>query len=375
MKKKVLFIMHMPPPVHGAAMMGQYIHDSKLINDRFECRYVNPSLSSNVANVGKVSLGKIIFMLKNILHIVKTAKTFKPDIVYFTSTAGGWGTGRDWTVVSLLKRCKCPIVLHMHNKGVKNFSDKHPLARLAYKGLFGKSKVILLAKELYPDIQQYVSADDVYYCPNGMPVTSQSDFARTSVNDTYTFLFLSNMIRTKGVIDVLKACAVLKGKGIKFQCNFVGKWSTVSEEEFYALVKELNIGNEVNYLGAKYGADKVAALKQADTLVFPTYYPGETFGLVLLEAMEYAMPCISTREGGIPSVVDEGETGFLVPAQDSMALADRMEWLILHPDQGLMMGRKGREKFLREFTLPTFENRMVEILESVGARKNNIQKE
>ena len=40
-KPKVLFIMHMPPPVHGASMMGQYIHDSKLISESFECRYIN----------------------------------------------------------------------------------------------------------------------------------------------------------------------------------------------------------------------------------------------------------------------------------------------------------------------------------------------
>lgn len=47
------------PPVHGAAMMGQYVYDSKLINEKFECHYINPSLSSSVANVGKVNIGKI----------------------------------------------------------------------------------------------------------------------------------------------------------------------------------------------------------------------------------------------------------------------------------------------------------------------------
>ena len=56
MKPKILFIMHMPPPVHGAAMMGQYVHDSKLINEKFECHYINPSLSTSVANVGKVTV-------------------------------------------------------------------------------------------------------------------------------------------------------------------------------------------------------------------------------------------------------------------------------------------------------------------------------
>ena len=41
MKPKILFVMHMPPPVHGAAMVGQFIHDSQLINSSFDCHYVN----------------------------------------------------------------------------------------------------------------------------------------------------------------------------------------------------------------------------------------------------------------------------------------------------------------------------------------------
>ena len=65
MKYKVLFIMHMPPPVHGAAMMGKYIHDSKLINETFECRYINPSASSNIKEVGKLNIGKFFFLFKN----------------------------------------------------------------------------------------------------------------------------------------------------------------------------------------------------------------------------------------------------------------------------------------------------------------------
>lgn len=64
MKQKILFIMHMPPPVHGAAMMGQYVHDSDLINEKFECHYINPSLSSSVGDVGKFSLKKLLIFLE-----------------------------------------------------------------------------------------------------------------------------------------------------------------------------------------------------------------------------------------------------------------------------------------------------------------------
>lgn len=361
-KPKILFIMHMPPPVHGAAMMGQYIHDSKLINERFDCHYINPSLSDSVSNVGKFSFYKIISAIKNIIFIIKEIKKIRPNLCYYTPTADGWGIYRDLLVLAVLKWNKQKIVLHMHNKGVAKFSVKHIGASFAYRHIFKGAKVILLARELYQDVRNYVQPDNVYYCPNGMPKTNYETFCRRTTNKEYTFLFLSNMIEEKGVIDVLRACTVLKGEGRLFKCQFVGKWSTVSKEYFNEIIEKYNIKDVVSYLGPKYGKEKVDALKKADALVFPTYYHGETFGLVLLEAMEYGLPCISTYEGGIPSVIDNENTGLLIRARDVEALVDKMRWLIEHPHEGLIMGEKGRKKFLKEFTLDIFEKRLSDIL-------------
>ena len=171
------------------------------------------------------------------------------------------------------------------------------------------------------------------------------------------------MIEEKGVVTLLEACAVLSQKGISYKCNFVGKWSNITEERFNNLIKELGIIDNVRYLGAKYGNDKISMLKNADSLVFPTFYQGETFGLVLLEAMEYGMPCISTFEGGIPSVLDDNKTGFLVQARDVQTLAEKMQWLVNNPDEGLKMGDLGRQKFLKEFTLDKFEKHLCDILD------------
>lgn len=250
-------------------------------------------------------------------------------------------------------------------------SEKHCLARWAYRRIFKNTYVILLAKELYPDIQKYVLEKNIYYCPNGIPQTNLDGYKRTSVHTPYTFLFLSNMIETKGVVELLKACSVLSKKGVIYTCNFVGKWSTVTEERFYDFVKEFCIEENVNYLGAKYNEDKISELRNADSLVFPTYYPGECFPLVLIEAMEYSLPCISTIEGGIPSLINDGGTGFLVQSKDTDALADKMLWLIEHQEEGLLMGKKGRNRFLDNFTLDIFEHRMIDILSAVIKAKNN----
>ena len=363
MKPTILFIMHMPPPVHGAAMMGQYIHDSKLINETFDCHYINPSLSASVASVGKVSWSKFVSMLKNTWSIFKAVDRYKPALIYYTPTTHSMTVFRDLLVVGMLKIKGQKMLLHLHNKGVKDFASRHPLSRLAYKIIFCNSKVILLAKELYPDIEDYVSRENVYLCPNGVPINN-AEFSRKLTHSPYRFLFLSNMIEDKGVIDLLKACAIIKQKGKSFVCQFVGKWSSVTEERFNSIVHELGIKDVVEYRGPKYGTDKSIVLQESDALVFPTYYHGEAFSLVLLEAMDFALPCISTREGGIPSLIDDGNDGFLIKSREIEALGTKMAWLADHPEDGLKMGKCGRNRFLKLFTVKTFEHRLLDILSS-----------
>ena len=54
-----LFILHLPPPVHGAAMVGKYIHDSELINSEYDCHYINLAIASSLEDIGKVGIKKL----------------------------------------------------------------------------------------------------------------------------------------------------------------------------------------------------------------------------------------------------------------------------------------------------------------------------
>lgn len=121
----------------------------------------------------------------------------------------------------------------------------------------------------------------------------------------------------------------------------------------------------VVYHGRKYGSDKEAFLNAADMFVFPTFYPNECFPLVLLEAMQHRLPCVSTTEGGIPGIIDDGKTVFLVPKHDVAVLADKIQLLLNDPVLRGNMGKAGREKFEKEFTLEVFEKRLIWILEHI----------
>ena len=126
------------------------------------------------------------------------------------------------------------------------------------------------------------------------------------------------------------------------------------------------------YLGKKYGEDKYKEYENSDAFVFPTYYPNECFPLVLLEAMQHYLPCISTTEGGISGIIEDGKTGFLVEKLNSSELAEKIEYLLNHPNERKRMGENGYRKFVNEFTLEKFEARMVEILGHTGYNKKQL---
>lgn len=354
------FILHMPPPVHGAAMMGKYIHDSQVINQAFDCRYFNLTLAKNLQDIGKGGIRKFKDFIRQLQNIRREVKTFRPTLCYVTPNAKGGAFYKDFVVVMMLKAMKQKVVVHYHNKGVAIRQDKF-LDNFLYKRFFKGLKVILLAEPLYKDVCKYVKRDDVFICPNGIP--EQETTPTKTTHEGFNILFLSNMMKEKGVWDLVEACRILKKRGKKFHCHFVGKWSDVTEKDFQQKLQEYHLESEITAYGAKYGIEKNVFLEQADVFVLPTH--NECLPLVLMEAMEQGLTCISTREGGISAIIEEEKTGYVIDKQQPLALAEKIDYLIDHPELCQAMGEAGKKKFKEEFTLKRFENRMKEILQEI----------
>lgn len=363
MKKKVLFILHIPPPINGAAIMGQYVQNSQRINQKFETDYINLTTAYSLDKIGRFSSYKLKVVFKILWAIFKAQRAKQYDLCYMSLTAKGVGFYKDVLVVCILKLFRQNIIYHFHNKGVKEFSKKG-INNFLYRFIFRNTKSILLSYRLFGDIENYVHERDVYYCPNGIQNTAN---IHIELNDDTTedkvcqFLFLSNMMKEKGVLELLKACQLLRSRNISFKCHFVGAWSDISEDFFYQTVSDLGISNYVFAHGKKYNDDKLEFFRMADAFVFPTY--NECFGLVLLEAMQAGLPVISTYEGSIPDIVKDGVTGVLVEQKNAIMLADKMELLINSPEKRKSMGIAGKNRYLKLFQLPTFEDNLSIILE------------
>ena len=359
----LFFVLHLPPPVHGASMVGQYIHDSSVINETFDCHYANLSMAEGMQDIGRFSFSKISNLFKLIRKIRKEIKQQKPALVYITPNASGKPFYKDYLVVQAVKSIGVKVVLHFHNKGVKDYSGNF-LNHQLYKRFFRNTKVILLSRLLYPDVEKYVDEKDVYVCPNGIP---EPEAIPSVEQGTPRLLFLSNLIVSKGLVDLLDACEILRKKGVKFECSIVGaETEEFSGEKLQKEIDDRGLTRNVRYLGKKYGKDKEEVYAQSDVFVFPTYYPNECFPLVLLEAMQHSLPCVSTREGAIPDIISDGETGLIVKRQSPHDVARALERLLLSKDLRSKMGCQARRKYEEHFTLSHFEQQLRSILKEMA---------
>lgn len=359
---RILFVLHLPPPVHGAAMVGKYIHDSRIINDSYHCEFVNLAMAGNMENIGRFSFSKGISLFKLLWLIKKKMRKMRPLLVYVTPNAGGNAFFKDFIVVQVIKMLGGNVVLHFHNKGVRVNSEKYANDFL-YKLFFKHTKIILLSQLLYPDISKYVKEDEVYYCANGIP---QIEFKRNKRMQTVHILFLSNLIISKGVLQLLDACKILSEKELDFKCILVG--AETGEMTAKRLAYEIHtrgVEERLEYLGKKYGEDKEIVWNDADIFVFPSFYPNECFPLVLLEAMQHGLPCVSTNEGAIPDIVEDGRTGFVVEKNNPKQLAEKIEQLMIDEPLRISMGLQGKRKFQEKYTLEAFEKNMVDIFHQV----------
>jgi glycosyltransferase involved in cell wall biosynthesis len=362
-QKDILYLLHLPPPVHGSSIVGEFVKESPLINNSFHGRYINLLMSRSVNETGKTSFIKLFRFVAIWIELFGKLIHRRPDLCYYALSTTGAAFYKDCFLVGLLRIFHVKTIYHLHNKGIRHNQHKK-VNDLLYRFVFKNTSVILLSEQLYLDVERYVLPWKVYYCPNGIKdYQVETELLSLQEDKTLKILFLSNLFTTKGVFDLIEACSLLKEKGYRFTCDFIGGEGDVNEEQFNNYVKQKKLTNQVKYLGKRFGKLKEMAYEQADVFVLPTYYPNECFPLVILEAMQHSLPVISTFEGGIPDMVKDGINGFLIPQRNVIALAERLELLVRYPLLRKQMGKDGRMKYENNFTLSIFEHKLLSILQ------------
>ena len=373
---RILLITPLPPPVHGSAMVSQYIKDSQLVQGEFECDFVNLSTSRRMDEIGKGGVKKLLRFIGAYFAVFFKLLCRHYDLCYLAITCHGMGFLKDAPFVLLCKLFRRRVVIHQHNKGMSRYVDKQPykwLLPLVYRN----TSVVLLSWYLYPDIEKVVSREQVLICPNGIPALNEDVTPSASLvplkegqcsthctnKEVPRLLFLSNLIPSKGVYVLLDACKILRERNLQFVCDFVGgETKEINRATFEAAVKVRGLDDVVYYHGPKYGEEKECYWQNANIFVFPTFYYNECFPLVLLEAMQWGLPLVSSDEGGIPDVVKNGENGFVCERKDPNSLAVALEKLIKDSNLRRRMGERGYQRYKEHYTLEAFERKFIETM-------------
>jgi N-acetyl-alpha-D-glucosaminyl L-malate synthase BshA len=180
-------------------------------------------------------------------------------------------------------------------------------------------------------------------------------------NGEKIILHISTFRPVKRIMDCIEVVARMhdreNGSDSQFAVKLVMCGDGPERQEAEKLASDRGISDAVLFAGKQPQAVIRDYLSIADLLLLTSQ--SESFGLVALEAMACEVPVVATRVGGVPEVVEEGETGFLFPVGDVEAMADAAILILNDPQTARRMGKRGRELAIERFTddkiIPQYE--------------------
>jgi glycosyltransferase involved in cell wall biosynthesis len=360
-KPRLVCLVQLPPPVHGASLVNESVVNSEELAAQLEIDVVPLRFASSVDDLGRFTFTKLVRAAATGFQLAAKLLGRPRPIVYFTLSISGAAFYRDACYVALMRAFAVARVYHLHGKGIQRELTspwKRWLGQLVFRG----ADVIVLSRALQHELEGLVPAERLHVVPNGIADQAGHRPARADRTGCPRILFLSNMIEDKGPLVLVEALALLKANNIEFKATFVGAHVERCIAAFNASVARHGLEQHVAYLGPVFGSAKHALFREHDVFAFPTYYALEAFPLVVLEAMQWELPIVTTAEGAIAEIVQDGETGFIVAARDPVALAARLQRLLLDSELRALMGRRARARFLEHYTLKHFERRLGETL-------------
>lgn len=175
--------------------------------------------------------------------------------------------------------------------------------------------------------------------------------------------FAGQMVENKHPERFVNALALAKKSYPKLSGMMVG--DGVLFQEIELLIKNKGLTNSIHMLGRV--EDMSTFYQTIDMLVLTS--DQESFGRVLVEAMSYGRTVIAANVGGVPEVVIDGETGFLIPPDDVAAYAEKVVLLATNSDLRSQMGLAGYERACANFSIAQYRQQLIDVLRQPGKRK------
>ncbi|MFA6808432.1 MAG: glycosyltransferase family 4 protein [Eubacteriales bacterium] len=297
------------------------------------CKYIEASIARHGTNV--------IEELKLISYYKKIIKDVKPDVVLsYTIKPNIYGG----------MACKSLGIPYIANiTGLGTAVEKNGLMQkitiMLYKSAFKKINCVFFQnmenRQFF--IDHKIAVDKHRLIPGSGVNLEQFSVLEYPSKKTTEFVFISRIMKEKGIDQYLEAAEYIKNKYPDTQFRICG----FCEEAYEDKLKILQDKGIIIYHGMVRDVREI--LKETHCTIHPTYYP-EGMSNVLLESCACARPIITTDRSGCREIVDSGINGYVVEQRNSKDLIEKIEqFLKLSYEEKKQMGLAGRHKIEREF--------------------------
>ncbi len=277
------------------------------------------------------------------------------DLLHLNSSFDSRALLRDAMTLKLFpaRRAKLFIKFHGSDADLLNTNDL-VMRRVVDSVLSTADGIGVLSSEEKENFTRAgISAQRLFVVKN---VVSSADYSsrpaatlrgRLGISDRGPLLlFIARFIPAKGLLDVIRACAMLRDRGQEFHLLCVGDGPARSAAE--AAVSQLNLRQQVHFFGYIPEAEANAFYRECTMLVFPTYH-FEGFPMVVFKAVAEGLPIITTRIRAARDYLQEPGNCLFVEARNPAMLMDKIMRLLNNPDLGVAMADNNR-RLSQQFT-------------------------
>lgn len=341
------------------------LHVINLIDETNEATKIDKFSDFTIHYVNQ-SRSKIGFIrgILNIISIREKILEVNPEILHMQYVV-------QLSPIGILLKSKYPIVCTIHSLYAmdEKMFEWVNLSRCIYRKILSLLERTIILKSLPNIIVVAPPTKDllvdktnatIYTIPNGIDLKDVQDITPKSIEHP-AILYVGRLTKRKGVDVLLKAIPIIKTSIPNPSLYVMGAGQ--QEDELKRFVKELNIEENVKFLGFVSEEEKYSYYKSVDVCIVPSvdydYAP-----VVLPEEMACEKPIVASNVGGIPFMVEDGKTGLLVKPGNVEELAEKIIMLLQNENMREKMGKAGNEK-IKNFTWDKIAQQTVEVYKGV----------
>lgn len=261
---------------------------------------------------------------------------------------------REGIFVIIAKLLRKKVISHFHAGDINNYFPFQSKIgqRFIRQALRSSDSLIAVSDESARELREITDSPNITVITNAID-TSVFDGGGSSANDgAVKLLFVGAIGKLKGERDLIRALAILRKSKPNIKVSILG----YGAESLQDYCDELGVSEFIEFLGAVSMQDRIGFFHDADIFILPTF--AEAMPMSVIEAMAAGLPVVTTPVGGIPELIEDGETGLLFPPGDVETLAEKIEFLLNDKDARINIGEKARKKAREQMDFQVYTEKL-----------------